>query len=165
MQWWTFTRSILSNWMILLTWSLLNQALYWYQYHFNLYKLIFKRELSPTIGNERMSSVFLSPMLWTWRQKSHSPSWQPRNTNPAFSHTLFVKSLTTKQEHTQGVCIVMYSCFICDFPQNIISILLHTMHVIKVQWINFKDERSEKEKKQHRKKKRIVILTTKRDIN
>lgn len=37
----------------------------------------------------------------------------------------------------------------CDFPQNIISIffLLRTMHVIKVQWISFRDEKRAKKKK------------------
>lgn len=45
-------------------------------------------------------------------------------------------------------CIIMYSCFICDFPKTLLynSILLHTMHVIKVQWINFKDRKSKKKR-------------------
>lgn len=44
----------------------------------------------------------------------------------------------------------MYSCLICDFPRTLsIFYYIRTMHVIKVQWINFK-----KSKKQKRKEKK-----------
>lgn len=57
-----------------------------------------------------------------------------------------IKNLKTKQKH-EGCLHHYVQLFYLWFPPNIISILLHTMHVIKVQWINFKDKKSKKNKK------------------
>lgn len=76
-----------------------------------------------------------------------------------FTETQNVKKEQRKPEAT-GVLHHYVQLFYLWFPQNIISILLHTMHVIKVQWINFKEKKSktrkEKIKEQH--KKQAVIF-------
>lgn len=49
-----------------------------------------------------------------------------------------------RSRNTRGVLHHYVQLFYLWFPQNIISILLHTMHVNKVQWINFKDKKKRK---------------------
>lgn len=62
-------------------------------------------------------------------------------------HVSFTETQALKENrNTRDVLHNYVQLFYLWFPQNIISILLHTMHVIKVQWINFKDEKSKKKR-------------------
>lgn len=89
-----------------------------------------------------------------------------------FIHLFYTHTQTHKWTHTHtssrrrrglfaSLCTaVLFLWFPPKHYQVFLFFLLRTMHVIKVQWISFRDEKSKKEKKKGRKKNRATRTRT-----